>query len=73
MTFPPELRAAVSDGAARRGVSEAEWLADAARMRIVADAELAFLAGRAAQGDRAAYERVLASVPSTTPDAGDER
>ena len=72
LELPEELREAVADGASRRGVSEAVWLAEAAREKLAAEAELAGLAGRAARADHAAYDRVLGRVPAAPPEPGDE-
>jgi hypothetical protein len=70
--LPAELRAEVSEEAARQGVSEAAWLADAAREKLAAARELAYLAGRASRGNRAEFERVLDRVPAAPPEPGDE-
>lgn len=72
LELPDELREAVAGEALRRGVSEAAWLAEAAREKLAAEAELAYLADRGARADRAAYERALGRVPATTPEPGDE-
>lgn len=73
LELPEKLREAVAGEAARRGVSESEWLAEAAREKLAAEAELAYLAGRAARADRAAFEGVLDRVPAAPPEPGDER
>lgn len=71
--LPEGLRAEVAGQAARRGLSESAWLEEAVREKLAADEQLAYLAGRAAQGDRAAYEGVLSRVPVAAPEPGDER
>lgn len=71
--LPASLRAAVAGQAARRGLSEAAWLEEAVREKLDAESQLAYLAGRAGRGDRAAYEGLLARVPATPPEPGDER
>lgn len=73
LDLPEELRAAVAGEASRRGVSETAWVAEAVRDKLAADAQLAYLAGRAARADRAAYDRVLAKAPAGPPVPGDER
>lgn len=71
--LPADLRAGVAEAASRRGVSEADWLAEAAREKLAAARELAYLAERAAHGSRAEYDRVLGRVPDAAPEPGDER
>ena len=71
--LPRSLRAAVAGEASKRGVSEADWLAEAAREKLAAEAGLALMAERAARGDRAAYDAVLARTPAAPPEVGDER
>lgn len=70
--LPAAVRAAVAGEASRRGVSEAAWVAEAVRDKLAAEAQTAYLAGRAARADRAAYERVLDRVPVVPPEPGDE-
>jgi hypothetical protein len=67
------LRAALADEASRRGVSEAAWIEEAVREKLAAESQLAYLAGRGARADRAAYENVLNRVPAAPPEPGDER
>ena len=71
--LPIKLRAAVTVEATRRGVSESAWLEEAAREKLAAESELAYLVGRAAWADRDAFERMLDQVPAAYPDVGDER
>lgn len=71
--LPEALRAEVTGQASRRGVSESAWLEEAVREKLAAEAELAYLAGRAARGDRTSYEEVLGRVPPAPPEPGDER
>ena len=73
LEFPESLWAVVAGEASRRGVSESAWLEEAAREKLAAAAEMAYLAGRGARGDRAAYEGVLNRVPDAPPEPGDER
>ena len=73
LEFPENLRSVIAGEASKRGISETEWLVEAAREKLAAEAELAYLAGRAARADRAAYEGVLARVPAAPPEPGDER
>jgi len=70
---PADLRAVVAEAASRVGVSEAAWLADAAREKLAAARDLAYLAERAARGSRAEYDRVLGRVPAAPPELGDGR
>lgn len=71
--LPDALYATVVGEARRRGVSEAEWLAEAVREKLAAEAGLARLAERGARGNRAAYDAVLNRVPAAPPEPGDER
>ena len=71
--LPEGLRAEVAGRVARLGISESAWLEEAVREKLAADAEREYLEGRAARGDRAAFERVLAKVPASDPLSGDER
>ena len=71
--LPAGLRAEVSEAAARRGVSEAAWLEEAAREKLDAARETAYLQARADKGNRDEYQRVLGQVPATPPEPGDER
>jgi hypothetical protein len=73
LEFPDGLRAVVAGEASRRGVSESAWLEEAAREKLAAEAEMAYLVGRGAKGNRAAYEGVLGRVPAAPPEPGDER
>lgn len=71
--LPEELRVEVADRLARLGVSASAWVEEAVREKLAADAELKLLEARAARGNRAAFERILAKVPDAEPDPGDER
>ncbi|HYH68678.1 MAG TPA: hypothetical protein VD866_28555 [Urbifossiella sp.] len=71
--LPADLRAVVTEAASRSGVSEAAWLAEAAREKLAAAQELAYLAERAERGSRVEYDRVLSKVPASPPERGDER
>jgi hypothetical protein len=73
LELPESLRAAIAGDAARRSVSESAWLEEAAREKLAAEAELAYLRERAARANRAAYENVLNRVPAAPPEPGDER
>lgn len=65
--LPEGLRAKVADLIARRGISESAWVEEAVREKVAADAELEYLAKRAARGNREAFERVLATVLAVEP------
>jgi len=71
--LPEELRVEVADRLARLGMTESAWVEEAVREKLAADAEAEALAVRAARGNRAAFERILATVPGGEPDPGDER
>ncbi len=71
--LPEGLRAEVAELVARRGLSVSAWLEEAVREKVAADTELEYLAVRAARGDRGAFERVLAKVPTAEPLPGDVR
>ncbi len=65
--LPEGIWAEVANLVARRGISESAWVEEAVREKLAADAELEYLAVRAARGDRGAFERVLAKVPASDP------
>ena len=71
--LPEGLRAEVADLVARRGISESAWVEEAVREKLAADAELEYLAKRAARGNREAFERVLSKVPAADPLPDDVR
>ena len=71
--LPAGLRAEMSEEASRRGVSEATWLEEAAREKLAAAKEEAYLAERAGRGNRDEYLRVLGKVPAAPPEPGDEK
>ena len=73
LEFPESLRAVVAGAASRRGVSESAWLEEAAREKLAAETETAYLMARAARSDRTAYEGVLNRVPAAVPEPGDDR
>ena len=73
LELPEGLRAEVAVLVARRGITESAWLEEAVREKLAADAELEYLAARAARGDRGAFERVLAKAPASDPLPGDVR
>ena len=71
--LPPDVRAEVTRRVGGDSAAESAWVADAVRERLAALAQLEYLEARAARGSRAAFERVLAKVPSVDPRPGDER
>jgi hypothetical protein len=71
--LPPELHAEVIRRAGEEPGSESAWVADAVREKLAACAQLEYLEGRAARGNREAYDRGLAKVPAADPVPGDER
>lgn len=71
--LPDKLRVEVADRLAQRGISESAWVEEAVREKLAADAELEALTLRAACGNQAAFERILARVPDAKPEPGDER
>ena len=73
LEFPESLRAVVAREASRRGVSESAWIEEAVREKLAAEAEMAYLAGRGAGANRAAYDGALDRVPAAPPEPGDER
>ena len=73
LEFPESLRAVVAGEASRRGLSESAWIEEAVREKLAAEAEMAYLAGRGARANRAAFEAVLDRVPAAPPEPGDER
>ncbi len=68
--FPPEVWAELVRRAGEG--AESAWVAAAVRERLAADAELEYLAARAARGSREAFRRVMAKVPAHPPVPGDE-
>lgn len=71
VNFPDDLRHEIADRVAERGITESQWLEEAAREKLTSDAELKQLELRAVRGSRAAFERVLAKVPDVDPSPGD--
>ena len=71
--LPFELQAEVARRAGKKPGSEAAWVAEAVREKLIACDELEYLEARAARGNREAYDRVLSRVPATPPVPGDER
>jgi hypothetical protein len=71
--LPAELWAEVARRAGPDPGREAAWVVEAVREKLAACAEIEYLEKRAARGDRAAFERVLAKVPAVPPLPGDER
>ena len=71
--LPDDLRAEVARRAGPGSLTEADWVVQAVREKLAADAQMEYLEARAARGDRAAYDRVLAKVPPSDPVPGDER
>ena len=72
LRLPDHLHAHVRDLAKREGVSINQLITLAVAEKISAlDAE-DYLKMRAARADEAAFENIMAAVPSTTPDSGDE-
>jgi Arc/MetJ family transcription regulator len=71
--LPDDLRAEVVRRTAPRGLTESDWIVEAVRAKLAADAQMEYMEGRAARGDRTAYEQVLARVPAADPVPGDER
>jgi hypothetical protein len=65
--LPEGLRAEVAGQVAQRGISESAWVEEAVREKLAADAELEYLAARAARGNRGAFEQVLSKVPAADP------
>jgi hypothetical protein len=71
--LPAELWAEVARRAGPGPGGEAAWVVAAVREKLAACAEVEYLEKRAARGDRAAFDRVLAKVPAVPPLPGDEQ
>ena len=71
--LPAELQAEVARRASQKPGGESAWVADAVREKLAACAEMEYLEGRAAHGNRAAYKAALAKVPAVQPVPGDEK
>src|SRR5262249_17747099 len=69
-TLSVDLPAGLRAEASRRGVSEAAWLEEAAREKLAATKDAAYLAER---GGRDKYLRVLGQAPAVPPEPGGER
>jgi len=54
-----------------RGISINQFIATAVAEKVAALTTVAYLESRARRGDRAAFERVLAKIPSSEPCAED--
>jgi hypothetical protein len=48
-----------------------DWVADAIRQKLSAAKQSDYLEGRAARGDRAAFERIMAKIPAVQPAEND--
>ncbi len=70
--WPAPLQKAVVEELTRRGLSESDWLAEAASEKIQAESELSYVRSRAVRGNQEAYIAALDAVPDTTPMLGDE-
>jgi hypothetical protein len=65
--LPAELRSELEGLGLTEEAGLAAWVADAVRQRLSAERQLRYLEDRAARGDRAAFDRVLAKVPAVEP------
>ncbi len=69
--LPAELWAEIVRRAGSGPCGETAWVIEAVREKLAACAEVEYLEKRAARGDRAAFDRVLAKVPPVPPLPGD--
>lgn len=65
--LPPELRSELESLGLTEEARLAAGVADAVRRKLSAEKQLRYLERRAAQGDREAFQQVLAKVPPTEP------
>ena len=71
--IPVELREEIARCAVVEPANESAWIAEAAREKLAACAELQYLEQRGSRGSQEAYERVLAKVREVAPMPDDER
>ncbi len=71
LRLPDSLHRQVKELARREGISINQLLTTAAAEKISALATEEYLMGRAAQGDRGSYRKILAMVPDAEPREGD--
>jgi hypothetical protein len=72
LRLPDSLHEKIRELAARDDVSINQFIATAVAEKMSALVTLDYLAERAGRGNRAAFERVLRTVPSRAPLPGDE-
>jgi hypothetical protein len=70
--LPDSIAKNIEDLAQREGFSVPHFLARAAREKLAVMLTMDYLKSEAAAGRREDFEKYLASVPSSQPEAGDE-
>ena len=70
--LPESLHGKIAELAKSEGVSVEQFVATAAAEKMSALLTEEYLRSEAAQGSRAAFERVLRKVPNVPPQPGDE-
>jgi len=65
--LPTELRSELEALGLTEEAHMAAWVADAVRLKLSAAKQLQYLEGRAARGNREAFQQVLAKVPPVEP------
>ncbi len=73
LRLPESLHNQLKDVAEREGVSINQLITTAVAEKLSALMTVNYLEERAARGNRAAFDRVLAKVPDVPADEGDER
>jgi hypothetical protein len=71
--LPASIYRAVKALAEDEGVTVNQFIATAAAEKVASLKTVAYLEARAARGDRAAFEQVLAQVPDVEPEPRDRR
>lgn len=72
LRLPDSLHAKIRELAAADDVSINQFIATAVAEKAAAMLTVAYLEKRASRADRAAFDRILARVPDSSPASGDE-
>lgn len=72
LRLPDSLHRQLRELARREGISMNQFISSAVGEKMAALMTEEYLGARAARGDRARFEEVLAKVPDEEPVAGDE-
>lgn len=71
--LPSDVWAEIARRSGPEPGAEAAWVLAAVREKLAMCSEMEYLEARAARGNQAAFDRVLAKVPAVAPDSNDQR